>query len=74
MTAISELNLIRMHPIGLPEILWKGKKHVKHYFFCTKGPLGNTIKNSEKNHVTIIFLFLQRNGLFDSKDTIITFL
>lgn len=48
MTAISELNLIRMHPIGLPKILWAGKKHEKHYFFCTKGPLGNTIKNSEK--------------------------
>lgn len=51
MTAISELNLIRMHPIGLPKILWEGKKHEKHHFFCTKGPLGNTIKNSEKNHV-----------------------
>lgn len=74
MTAISELNLIRMHSIELPKILWEGKKHEKHYFFCTKGPLGNTIKNSEKkNYVTIIFLFLQRNGLFDSKDTIITF-
>lgn len=48
MTAISELNLIKMHPIGLPKILWEGKKHEKHYFFCTKGPLGNTIKNSEK--------------------------